>query len=747
MRGILEWLNRFSKAKNLLARHHSDGKADRRVLVLEALENRLTPSAYTDNQVTNLYRILLERLPEAPALSAWSRALESRRISVGQMAERLVHSPEYTGRLATESYQWYLDREPDPAGLAAHAGALRRGVSQERVDAAILGSEEYFARQGSENTQFVRGLYRDVLEREADTPGLEAHQAALAGGATRTEVAYGFLTSVERGRQVAENAYQRLLGRQGTDAELGDWAGVLVRSAGEPAGGLATVLARVAGSPEGGRNLARPMALAGQPGAQEPWVVKNLKVTPVDTGKVNLSWSPLAGATSYTIKATGKPDSKLERGNAIDFSNLSPTDKVTFTVVPNKPGGGGPEARVEFGAPRVGLIPSYKEGPMVVADGDIWVAINDNKKGYLQRIENQGGIWQTQGAKIDVDGMITSMATGPDGSIWVACDIKSGFVRRIARGNDGAWSLVESIPVYIQPVALTTGKDGTIWVASAWENTLQRIVNEGGKWKVRPEYINVNKSPSALATGLDGSIWVASKDSGTVQRIVNENGTWRVKGPAIPVGKSPWVLSTAPDGAIWVASGEASTVQRIVKDKDKDTWAVEGGAISVDARPYMTAALDGSVWVGSSALHTYQHIVNEGGNWKVKGDAIRGIRGARAMATGPDGSIWVNTNGDTLQQLWTNPNAPDASISHYDREKGRVTLTVKAPEFNGGTPVSYYKATVWKGDNTSQTITTTGNSFVFSGIDPKKDQVRFTVTATNFAGSSPVKELRLGSGL
>ena len=52
-----------------------------RRLALETLESRLTPSASMDNPVLNLYRVFLDRVAEAPALAAWSGALESRRIS------------------------------------------------------------------------------------------------------------------------------------------------------------------------------------------------------------------------------------------------------------------------------------------------------------------------------------------------------------------------------------------------------------------------------------------------------------------------------------------------------------------------------------------------------------------------------------------------------------------------------------------------------------------------------------------
>ena len=57
---------------------------------LETLESRLTPSAVTENQVVNLFRAFLDRVPQSSGLSSWSSALESGRINVEQMAEKLL---------------------------------------------------------------------------------------------------------------------------------------------------------------------------------------------------------------------------------------------------------------------------------------------------------------------------------------------------------------------------------------------------------------------------------------------------------------------------------------------------------------------------------------------------------------------------------------------------------------------------------------------------------------------------------
>jgi len=216
-------------------------------LALEELESRLTPSAYTDNQVVNQYRIFLNRLPEAPALAAWSGALESGQINVGQMVDQILHSPEFAERTLTGSYAEFFGRLPEQSGLSGHVRALQSGVPVLQVTAAMLGSNEYFAWQGNDNRAFLESLYTGVLGRQSDTAGMQGHRSALEGGASRSDVALAFLASLENGYKEAGKAFQEILGRHGTAGELDSWARVLVSKD----GGYTTLWASIAGSPEG----------------------------------------------------------------------------------------------------------------------------------------------------------------------------------------------------------------------------------------------------------------------------------------------------------------------------------------------------------------------------------------------------------------------------------------------------------------------------------------------------------------
>jgi hypothetical protein len=63
-------------------------------------------------------------------------------------------------------YRRYLGRSVDPGGLAARLTLLRQGADPEGIEADIIGSGEYWERNGSNVEGFIRGLYRDLLDRD-----------------------------------------------------------------------------------------------------------------------------------------------------------------------------------------------------------------------------------------------------------------------------------------------------------------------------------------------------------------------------------------------------------------------------------------------------------------------------------------------------------------------------------------------------------------------------------------------------
>jgi hypothetical protein len=103
------------------------------------------------------------------------------------------------GGQAYRLYQAAFDRAPDQAGLGFWIGAMDRGASLGDVAAAFIGSNEFQRLVGATAThdQFVDALYRNVLDRAADSGGGAYWRQALAGGASRADVLAAFSESPE----------------------------------------------------------------------------------------------------------------------------------------------------------------------------------------------------------------------------------------------------------------------------------------------------------------------------------------------------------------------------------------------------------------------------------------------------------------------------------------------------------------------------------------------------------------------
>ncbi|MEP6790257.1 MAG: DUF4214 domain-containing protein [Ramlibacter sp.] len=100
---------------------------------------------------------------------------------------------------ALRLYKAALDRLPDASGLAFQAKALQDGQSLSDVAQHFMASPEFNARFGSpQDSEFVNLLYHNVLDRDADAPGMAYYVDKLAShSASRADVLVGFSESPE----------------------------------------------------------------------------------------------------------------------------------------------------------------------------------------------------------------------------------------------------------------------------------------------------------------------------------------------------------------------------------------------------------------------------------------------------------------------------------------------------------------------------------------------------------------------
>jgi hypothetical protein len=147
------------------------------------------------------------------------------------VANELTHSAEYYTNIVTAAYQKYLGRLPEAAGLAYWVGHMQQGLTDERLEAGFIGSQEYINNHGGTGEAWVRGLYQDLLGRQPRSDEVAYWVNRLNSGTTPQDVAYGFAASAERETQRVAADYVQYLGRSARQDELGYWVNVFLNGA------------------------------------------------------------------------------------------------------------------------------------------------------------------------------------------------------------------------------------------------------------------------------------------------------------------------------------------------------------------------------------------------------------------------------------------------------------------------------------------------------------------------------------
>jgi hypothetical protein len=142
-----------------------------------------------------------------------------------QVAHDFTQQDENFRNFIKSAYQKYLGRLPDQPGLDAWAAAMESGaVTDERLEAGFIGSDEYIALHGGQGAGWVKGMYQDLLGRTPSDDEVNGWVAALQSGIrTPSQVAYGFAASDEREGQHVQANYQTYLGRSASDQEVSTW--------------------------------------------------------------------------------------------------------------------------------------------------------------------------------------------------------------------------------------------------------------------------------------------------------------------------------------------------------------------------------------------------------------------------------------------------------------------------------------------------------------------------------------------
>lgn len=184
----------------------------------------------TQRYVGQVYADLFGRQPDPVGLATWTQALDSGtpRIAV---ANAITYSAEYRTRLISDSYATFLGRQPDPVGAAHWLRAMQAGMIIQEMESGFLASPEHYATSGGTDAAWVTRLYQQVLDRTPGQPEVTSWTTALARGASRQQVAMGFLLSTEHLTTVVDGHYVHLLGRHIDPTGARTWVGDIQRGA------------------------------------------------------------------------------------------------------------------------------------------------------------------------------------------------------------------------------------------------------------------------------------------------------------------------------------------------------------------------------------------------------------------------------------------------------------------------------------------------------------------------------------
>jgi hypothetical protein len=198
----------------------------------DAFLSKLTVATVADSRdprfVTKAYHDLLMQTPDTTAVNQWSLVLDQG-ASRTRVALAIANSPDYFTIVIDQLYQKYLKRAPDQTGMSDDLKYLTQGGGTvERVEAAIVGSAEYFAvRCGSTNQGWEDTMYSDVFGRPIDATGKSNIDALLSQGAARQNLAFNVFTSDEFRQELINGFYLQYLGRPAEQTAINAWLGYL----------------------------------------------------------------------------------------------------------------------------------------------------------------------------------------------------------------------------------------------------------------------------------------------------------------------------------------------------------------------------------------------------------------------------------------------------------------------------------------------------------------------------------------
>lgn len=148
--------------------------------------------------------------------ASWTRVAA---MSKAGIVGEIMNTSDYRDEVIDEMFQLLLKRDADAQGRLVWRGRLADGMAFRDGLAQIVASQEYNRNHFSHDA-YVRALYKDLLNRDADADGLDYWVQQLANGEKRAKVARHFIFSREFSTKYIQSLAVKYLGGEIANQEV-----------------------------------------------------------------------------------------------------------------------------------------------------------------------------------------------------------------------------------------------------------------------------------------------------------------------------------------------------------------------------------------------------------------------------------------------------------------------------------------------------------------------------------------------